>query len=246
MGVINKLKAVSLQKGKADAAVSRAAAEKYSKLEDCPAPSDQNFGEWMKYQKQNWRKIRRTFKENKDVVPVQKMQQLDGGLGAFMKNMDEIVLKSTWHLISINQETADSGIMKVWVQNESRNMFAVKIKMPRIIYINSKKENDDSDFRKVNSKILPRNRKIYNLYEWETEEEVFQEKLNQIMYDHLLNPDVEGVYETKMPLKFRAINELGCMLKPRQGRIPAAGGGRALARTYCLNELEGKSHLASE
>lgn len=52
-------------------------------------------------------------------------------------------------------------------------MFTVKVRIPRTIYINSKIENNDADFRKVNNKILPRNRKIYNLYEWETLEEDF-------------------------------------------------------------------------
>jgi Iap family predicted aminopeptidase len=104
-----------------------------------------------------------------------------------MKNMDEVLLKSTWQIISIEQSMVDTGIMKVWIQNESSNMFAVKVKMPRIVYINSKIENKDPTFKKMNSKILPRNRKVYNLYEWETTEENYQEKYQTILYDHLLN-----------------------------------------------------------
>jgi hypothetical protein len=52
-------------------------------------------------------------------------------------------------------------------------MFPIKLRIPRIIYINSKTESTDKDFRKVNNKILPRNRKLFNLYEWETTEEIF-------------------------------------------------------------------------
>jgi hypothetical protein len=54
-------------------------------------------------------------------------------------------------------------------------MFNVKLKVPRTIYINSKVASDNSEFKKVN-KVLPRARKVYNLYEWEKPEEVFLEK----------------------------------------------------------------------
>ena len=44
-----------------------------------------------------------------------------------------------------------------------------------------------------------------------------------------------------MPLKFRAINELGCLIKPRKNKIPK--NEQALGRIYSLSELEVKSHL---
>lgn len=110
--------------------------------------------------------------------------------------------------------------MKVWAATDRNEMFPIKLNIPRIIYINSKKESEDKSFRKVNNKILPRNRQTYNLYEWETTEEVYMEKFHNISYEYLLNNNIEGIYETKMPLKFRAVYELGCMLKPRKNKIP--------------------------
>jgi DNA polymerase epsilon subunit 1 len=175
MGVLNEMKALSMQEQKQKKLEMQTQREKYSKMENCPKPAEK-FGEWMKYQKQNWRKIRKNMKENKEVVSMKELQKPKSSLGQFIRNMDEVLLKSTWHIISIQQSAADSGIMKVWVQNDQSNMFAVKVRMPRIIYINSKNENKDSEFKKVNSKILPRNRKVFNLYEWETTEENYQEK----------------------------------------------------------------------
>ena len=52
----------------------------------------------------------------------------------------------------------------------------------------------------------------------------------------MLNPNVEGIYETKTPLKFRAINELGCLIKPKKSKIPRHE--QALGRIYSLDELE--------
>jgi len=95
------------------------------------------------------------------------------GLGHFMRNMDEVVLDSTWHIISIQPEFSNSGIMKVWVQTQNSNMFAVKVRVPRTIYINSKNETKDPEFKKVTGKKLPRDRQVFNLYEWEKSEEVF-------------------------------------------------------------------------
>jgi len=87
-----------------------------------------------------------------------------------MRNMDEVILNSTWHVISLEQ-TYDPGILKVWALTENSTMFSVKLRIPRVIYINSKVPSDDKDFTKVNNKILPRNRQTYMLYEWETSEE---------------------------------------------------------------------------
>ena len=49
-------------------------------------------------------------------------------------------------------------------------MFKVNLRVPRTIYINSKVTSDDKEFKKAN-KLLPRGRKVYNLYEWEKPEE---------------------------------------------------------------------------
>jgi DNA polymerase epsilon subunit 1 len=125
--------------------------------------------------------------------------------------------------------------MKVWALTESGQMFSVKLKVPRTIYINSKIVCDGDEFKKV-PKSLPRNRKVYHLYEWEKAEDVFQEKFHNIAYHHLLSHTVEGVYETKMPLIFKAVMELGCLVRPRS--IPRTE--QALGRTYKISELEVK------
>jgi DNA polymerase epsilon subunit 1 len=98
-------------------------------------------------------------------------------------------------------------------------MFPIKLKVPRVIYINSKVAHDDKEFKKSN-KTLPRGRKVYHLYEWEKNEDFFQEKFHNIIYNHLMNPTVEGIYETKVPLMFRAILELGCLVRPKAKMIP--------------------------
>ena len=90
-------------------------------------------------------------------------------LSNFMRNMDETVLNSNWHIISIEQ-TYEPGILKVWALTEQKEMFNVKLSMRRTIYINSKIVTDIPEYKKA-TKILPRNRKSYHLYEYEFSEE---------------------------------------------------------------------------
>jgi hypothetical protein len=70
------------------------------------------------------------------------------GLGAYIRNMDEVILNSNWHVVSI-ESTNDLGIMKLWTITENSNMFSIRLRVPRTIYINSKIESQDKDFRKV-------------------------------------------------------------------------------------------------
>jgi hypothetical protein len=59
------------------------------------------------------------------------------------------------------------------------------------------------------------------LYEWETSEDVFNDRFHNISYNYLLNNNIEGIYETKMPLKFKAVTDLGCVIRPRKNIIPS-------------------------
>jgi hypothetical protein len=69
MGVINSTKAMAIRKQKESKEAARVSSEKYSKIEDCPDPSDpNNFTEWIKYQKQNWRKMRNKLKQGNSMV----------------------------------------------------------------------------------------------------------------------------------------------------------------------------------
>jgi DNA polymerase epsilon subunit 1 len=109
--------------------------------------------------------------------------------------------------------------MRIWALTESGQMFQVKFKVPRTIFINSRVVCNEQEFKKA-TKLLPRNRKVYNLYEWEKSEDVFLEKFHNLHYHHLLNHNVEGVYETKLPLLFKAVMDLGCLVKPKYSVIP--------------------------
>ena len=210
---------------------------KYAKIEDCPSP-EEDFGEWLKYQKSNWRKIRKIMKDDKQVISATgASKSKHQGIASFIRNMDDVVLKSNWHVVQVS-ETFEPGILKLWALTDAGQMFSVKLKVSRTIYINSQVPCNEAEFKKSN-KLLPRNRKVLHLYEWDNEESLFQEKFHSIKNQHLLAHTVEGVYETKLPLLFKAIMEIGCIVKPRQQLINKKE--QALGRVYKVNELEVKN-----
>jgi DNA polymerase epsilon subunit 1 len=132
----------------------KALVEEDLNIEDCPLPEN-NFKDWLKYQKSNWRRIRKDIKAEKKLNTKQGSLfntgiggQMSLALSTFMRNMDETVLNSNWHIISI-EPTYDPGVLKVWALTESKEMFNVKLNVSRTVYINSKIVSEDADFKKV-------------------------------------------------------------------------------------------------
>jgi DNA polymerase epsilon subunit 1 len=119
---INKLTLTSAAQKKEEAQIAKNLIKekenKYAKIEDCPSPEEE-FSEWLKYQKSNWRKIRRIMKDDKQVIAASAgdKSKRHQGLTSFIRNMDDVVLKSNWHIIQIS-ETIEPGILRVWALTE--------------------------------------------------------------------------------------------------------------------------------
>ena len=114
------------------------APELHEAMQDCPAP-EENFPNWLRYQKSNWRNIRRQTKQGKSVqesVTAQNGRRA-ATLGSFMHSLDSAVLQYTWHVVQI-QKTQEAGILRVWAITSTGQMFSVKLRVDRTIYINAK------------------------------------------------------------------------------------------------------------
>lgn len=59
-----------------------------------------------------------------------------------------------------------------------------------------------------------------------------------------MNNEIEGIYETKVPPKFRALIEIGAIVRPRRNLIPK--NEQALGRIYKISELENKPFVTEE
>ncbi|XP_065594891.1 DNA polymerase epsilon catalytic subunit A [Cyrtonyx montezumae] len=134
---------------------------------------------------------------------------LSRGLGSYLRRTARSILDLPWQIVQI-AETSQPGLFRLWAVIGS-DLHCIKLSIPRVFYVNQRvaKPEEGAVYRKVN-RILPRSNLVYNLYEYSVPEEMYQEHINEINAD-LSAPDIEGVYETQVPLLLRALIQLGCV-----------------------------------
>jgi hypothetical protein len=100
-------------------------------MEKCPSPNS-DFGEWLGYQKSNWRSIRQQMKQNKRLATVKQStaQKQSAALTNFIRNMDETVLNSVWHVLQV-ESTFEPGILRLWALTKEGSMFSVRLQVSR-------------------------------------------------------------------------------------------------------------------
>nr|XP_053633938.1 DNA polymerase epsilon catalytic subunit A-like [Cherax quadricarinatus] len=132
-------------------------------------------------------------------------------LGGFLRRTQRTLMDVPWQIIQL-AETNTPGLYKLWAL-VGHDLHLIKLIVPRVFYVNQrvpKSETETSGVWRKANKTLPRSHPVYNLYEYTVPEEVFRENSNELMAD-LSTPDIEGIYETQVPLEFRAIAQLGCV-----------------------------------
>ncbi|CAL8327108.1 unnamed protein product, partial [Arctogadus glacialis] len=203
---------------------------------------------WLRYHKKKWELQLRQRKERRkrrrlgdgDAQPVGGGVIRDGpttGLGGFLRRTARSILDMPWQIVQI-AETAQPGLYRLWAVM-GNDLHCMKLHIPRVFYVNQKvpKQEDGANYRKVN-RMLPRSNIVYFLYEYSVPEDMYQEHINEINAD-LAAPDIEGVYETQVPLLFRALVQLGCVCMVNKQALRTLAGREA--DTFELENLEMRS-----
>ncbi|XP_022730050.1 DNA polymerase epsilon catalytic subunit A-like isoform X3 [Durio zibethinus] len=132
------------------------------------------------------------------------------GVGSYFRRHEVSLTNSHWQIIQV-VPGSQNGQFFAWVVVEGI-MLKVPITVPRVFYLNSKASiSENFPGRRVN-KTLPRGRQSYNLFEVIIDEDQFRresKKLSALLAD----PEIEGIYQRKLPLEFNAILQLGCVCK---------------------------------
>ena len=131
------------------------------------------------------------------------------GMTGFFNSIHHSLLFRHWDVIKV-AETNTPGIFNVWAVVEDGSMQTIKLEVPRIFYVNKRPTFEDSAVRKGLNKKLPFGKICYNLEEVVMDEERFLEHGQVIAQAHE-DPTVEGLYETQVPLIFRALMDMGCV-----------------------------------
>nr|CAD7258615.1 unnamed protein product [Timema shepardi] len=138
-------------------------------------------------------------------------------------------------------ELSHPGLFRLWAL-VGQELHQVKLVVPRIFYVNQRLPRNDTTedaplWRKC-SRILPRSRPVFNLYEYSVPEELYKQHSQELMAD-LSTPDIEGIYETQVSLEFRALLRLGCVCAVE--RSAARHLTASNTDTFMLDQLQFRS-----
>lgn len=193
-------------------------------------PIDKNvdYQGWLNQKKRKWKETREKRKKRRindsledrhqsvaafDEHPTEKGDRIErtrGGVGAFFKSREAALVNSHWQILQL-VSSQRPGEFFAWVL-AGGNLFKVPLKAPRVFYINTKAPITEEFPGKCVTRILPHGRTSFNLIEVVVDEEQFK-AAGRKLAAHLADPEVEGVYETKMQLDFSTVLQLGCVCK---------------------------------
>ncbi|KAL1514239.1 hypothetical protein ABEB36_003526 [Hypothenemus hampei] len=179
---------------------------------------------WIKFQKRKWlfqtlqKNIGNSNKKKKTKGSLAVLRSsAPGSLGTFLQKTQKSLLTTPWQVLQILPTTIP-GVFKLWalVDNE---LHSVKLHVPRIYYANIKKPKavDECTLFKKCNRTLPRGRPVYYLYKYSVPEEMYQNNKEELLEAAMTDSAVEGVYETKTTLLFRALISTGCIVKVSRG-----------------------------
>ncbi|KAJ3067846.1 DNA polymerase epsilon catalytic subunit [Podochytrium sp. JEL0797] len=210
-----------------------------------PDPKE-NYSAYLKVQKLKWRRMR-----------MEKARALTMGIGgvssrsmlnrpsmssteSFFLRQTKSILHEPWQILQISA-TDNAGEFNVWTLIGDA-MHTVKLQIPRIMYINSRVAQPEdlgmNGFRmEKRQKTLPRTHVCLNLYELSMSETFYRDHTDVFarLFSH---HDVEGVYETQVPLLFRGLMNLGCCASVNASRVQS---GRGLEAGFDLSDLKHQS-----
>ncbi|KAK9126454.1 hypothetical protein Scep_015300 [Stephania cephalantha] len=178
---------------------------------------------WLEVKKRKWKFAREERKKRRlgnlkrgrnshgvSEFPGHKQNQVRSGVGSFFKRHDLALVSSYWQIIQL-APSSKPGHFFAWVIVEGI-MHKVPIRVPRVFYLNTKAPITEEFPGKRVNKTLPHGHTSYNLIEVIIDEDQFRAEGKKLAA-HLADPEVEGIYESKIPLDFNAILQIGCVCK---------------------------------
>ncbi|KAL6341762.1 hypothetical protein AAG906_038006 [Vitis piasezkii] len=155
------------------------------------------------------------------------------GVNSYFRRHELALTHSYWQIIQL-APSSQHGQFFAWVIVEGV-MLKIPITVPRVFYLNSKAPiTEEFPGRRVN-KTLPHGHHSYNLIEIIIDEDQFRGESRKLAA-HLADPEVEGIYETKVPLEFNAVLQIGCVCK-----VDKTAKKRNIQDGWSLSELHMKT-----
>ena len=215
-----------------------------------------SFDAWLKQRKMRWKTKRMERKRIRNgVVDTRRSSSDDNlsggtqnstsgirqGVAAYFRGQTRALMEYYWQIIEV-RETVMPGMFDIFALTGPTSMQKIRLKVPRILYINSRVEKDlPDDQGRLVKRYLPHGKKSHFVYEIVMSEREYQRN-SKVLSNFLTHPDFEGIYEKHTPLLLRVLVRLGCVARVSNSaalaRRRAKAGTEERERPYSLDEME--------
>ncbi|KAG0367489.1 hypothetical protein BC939DRAFT_506368 [Gamsiella multidivaricata] len=166
---------------------------------------------FLAYQKIKWKR-QRLERAQRKALGQSRAKGPAGSLSGFIQQQSTNILTKFWQIIQI-VETEIPGEFRLWILID-KTLHSIRLSVPRIFYVNSRVEDTNNETRLFPKqklvRTLPRAHSCLHLYQFTMSENLYQRESKNLS-SFFSHPDVEGVYETQLPLLYRAIINLSCV-----------------------------------
>ncbi|KAF9543309.1 DNA polymerase epsilon catalytic subunit [Mortierella hygrophila] len=166
---------------------------------------------FLAYQKKKWKR-QRLERAQRKALGQSRAKGPVGSLSGFIQQQSTSILTNVWQIVQI-VESEIPGEFRLWILID-KALHSVRLSVPRIFYVNSRVEDASHETRLFPKqklvRTLPRAHPCLHLYQFTMPESLYQ-KESKNLSSFFSHPDVEGVYETQLPLFYRAIINLSCV-----------------------------------
>lgn len=176
--------------------------------------------EWLQSRKKSWKRSRierkqqltkHTYTMKEELSVLNNKKSLNVEEFARLAELNREV--NHWQILEI-QLTENQGECIVWAMTSKTILQKIKVTVSRCIYVNCVGKEAEAialSYGGIQVKrVLPHGRPCMNLYAITLSEAKYQ-KNDKELSSFLCHRQVEGVYEGKVPLLFRAILNIGCV-----------------------------------
>ena len=166
---------------------------------------------FLAYQKKKWKRQRLERAQRKALGQVRAKGPV-GSLSGFIQKQSTNILTNKWQIVQV-VDTEIPGEFRLWILID-KTLHSIRVSVPRTFYVNSRIEDTSHETRLFPKqkmiRTLPRAHPCLHLYQFSMPESLYQ-KESKNLSSFFSHPDVEGVYETQLPLLYRAIINLSCV-----------------------------------
>lgn len=204
-----------------------------------PPTTHEDLQRWIGARKKVWRHRRQAAKLEAANITVGDsfLQKRSGNVMDFVKQATMSAQLGTWQVMEV-QKMETPGEFLVWAMTGANQLQKLPLTVPRTLYVNIDKAHREAiTFAQrlggqLVRKDLPHGKDCLELYEITLPEAKFQrnEKALDLFFS---SAEVEGVYESQVPLELKVIATAGCVAKVSNKRARNNASGR-----YQLSDLE--------